>query len=126
MPPCAPYDNDARAGTKRDSQWDGYKVRLTEICDTDAPHMITNVITAPSPGSDYEATDQVHQALAWRGLTPTVHLADKGYMSAHNLAGADRRGIELLGPMMPDNAWQSAEGNGFAVSDFPSTGTTAS
>ncbi|MFI6604827.1 hypothetical protein ACIBHX_52145 [Nonomuraea sp. NPDC050536] len=39
-------------------------------------------------------------------------------MSAHNLARADRRGIELLGPMMPDNAWQSAEGNGFAVSDF--------
>ncbi|QFY11211.1 hypothetical protein GBF35_35605 [Nonomuraea phyllanthi] len=38
--------------------------------------------------------------------------------TAHNLARADRRGIELLGPMMPDNAWRSAEGNGFAVSDF--------
>ncbi|MEV1167101.1 transposase [Nonomuraea sp. NPDC049784] len=97
---------------------DGYKVHLTEICDTDAPHVITNVITAPSPGSDYEATDQVQEALASRELTPAVHLADKGYMSAHNLARADRRGIELLGPMMPDNAWQSAEGNGFAVSDF--------
>ncbi|MFI7705476.1 hypothetical protein [Nonomuraea sp. NPDC049480] len=47
-----------------------------------------------------------------------MHLADKGYMSAHNFARADRRGIELLGPMMPDNAWQSAESNGFAVSDF--------
>ncbi|KAB8197651.1 hypothetical protein FH608_003715 [Nonomuraea phyllanthi] len=76
------------------------------------------MITAPSPGSDYEATDQVQEALASREPTPAVHLADKGYMSAHNLARADRRGIELLGPMMPDNAWQSAEGNGFAVSDF--------
>ncbi|MDP9847794.1 IS1182 family transposase [Streptosporangium lutulentum] len=114
----SPYDGDARSGTKRDSHWDGYKVHLTETCDTDAPHLITNVITAPSPGSDYEATDQVQEALASRGLTPAVHLADKGYMSAHNLARADRRGIELLGPMMPDNAWQNAEGNGFAVNDF--------
>ncbi|MER6948926.1 IS1182 family transposase [Nonomuraea sp. NPDC000554] len=114
----SPYDGDARAGTKRDSHWDGYKVHLTETCDTDAPHLITNVITAPSPGSDYEATGLVQEALASRELTPAVHLADKGYMSAHNFARADRRGIELLGPMMPDNAWQSAEGNGFAVSDF--------
>jgi IS5 family transposase len=114
----SPYDGDARSGTKRDSHWDGYKVHLTETCDTDAPHLITNVITAPSPGSDYEATNLVQEALAARELTPAVHLADKGYMSAHNLARADRRGIELLGPMMPDNAWQSAEGNGFAVSDF--------
>lgn len=93
-------------------------LRQISPCDTDAPHLITNVITAPSPGSDYEATGQVQESLASRELTPTVHRADKGYMSAHNLARADRRGIELLGPMMPDNAWQSAEGNGFAVSDF--------
>nr|WP_256257176.1 hypothetical protein [Nonomuraea pusilla] len=93
-------------------------LRQISPCDTDAPHLITNVITAPSPGSDYEATGQVQEPLASRELTPTVHLADKGYMSAHNLARADRRGIELLGPMMPDNAWQSAEGNGFGVSDF--------
>ncbi|MGV9386379.1 transposase [Nonomuraea sp. NPDC003707] len=113
----SPYDGDARAGTKRDSHWDGYKVHLTETCDTDAPHLITNVVTAPSPGSDQEATDLVQEAVAARGLTPAVHPADKGYMSAHNLTRADRRGIELLGPMMPDNAWQSAEGNSFAVSD---------
>ncbi|GAA4958572.1 hypothetical protein GCM10023334_076280 [Nonomuraea thailandensis] len=114
----SPYDSDARSGTKRESHWDGYKVHLTETCDTDAPHLTTNVITAPSPGSDYDATEQVHEALASRGPTPAVLLADKGYMSARNVARAERRGIELLGPMMPDQAWQSAEGNGFAVSDF--------
>ncbi|MGP4103424.1 transposase [Nonomuraea sp. KM90] len=100
----SPYDGDARSGTMRDSHWNGYKVHLTETCDTDAPHLITNVITASSPGSDYEAAEQVHEALAARELTSAVHLADRGYMSAHDLARADRRGIELLGPMMPDNA----------------------
>lgn len=62
----SPYDSDARTGTKRDSHWDGYKVHRTEACDTDAPHLITNVITAPSPGSDYEATNLVQEALAAR------------------------------------------------------------
>ncbi|MEQ4725685.1 IS1182 family transposase [Nonomuraea sp. B19D2] len=114
----SPYDLDARTGIKRDTHWDGYKVHLSETCDTDSPHLITHVITAPSPGNDYEATDQVHEALASRALTPAVHLADKGYMSAHNLVRAEWQGIELIGPMMPDNAWQTAEGNGFAVSNF--------
>lgn len=86
----SPYESDARSGTKRDSHWDGYKVHLTETCADDSPHLITHVITAPSPGNDFEATDEVHDGLATRGLTPKVHLVDKGYMSAHNLVRAAR------------------------------------
>lgn len=39
------YDPDARNGAKRDRAWCGYKVHLTETCEPDAPHLITQVIT---------------------------------------------------------------------------------
>ena len=31
----SPYDTDARYSTKRDVEWVGYKVHLTETCDAD-------------------------------------------------------------------------------------------
>jgi transposase len=49
QPPTAPliqspYDLDARYGTKRDMNWVGYKVHLSETCDEDQPHLITHVM----------------------------------------------------------------------------------
>jgi hypothetical protein len=44
---CSPYDPQARTGTKRDTSWNGYKVHLTETCEPDAPHLITQVATTP-------------------------------------------------------------------------------
>lgn len=46
LPPCAvritsPHDPEARFATKRETNWLGYKVHLTESCDADAPHLIT-------------------------------------------------------------------------------------
>ncbi|MEV0387216.1 hypothetical protein [Nonomuraea sp. NPDC050643] len=41
----SPYDEDARVGVKRETQWDGFKVHLTETCDDDGPHLITDVAT---------------------------------------------------------------------------------
>lgn len=37
----SPYDPDARFGNKRSTTWTGYKVHLTETCDTDAPRHMT-------------------------------------------------------------------------------------
>jgi transposase len=39
----SPYDIEARGGKKRDRPWLGYRVHLTESCDEDQPHLITNV-----------------------------------------------------------------------------------
>ncbi|RGD59583.1 IS1182 family transposase [Kitasatospora xanthocidica] len=124
MPPGArrivsPFDPECRAGVKRDTNWDGYKVHLTETCDESGPHLITCVLTTASPGSDYDAVPLVHQALAERELLPDEHLVDTGYVSAGNLAGARcDHGVELIGPTMPDNGWQTEEGAGFTVADF--------
>ncbi|MBC6478258.1 MAG: transposase [Hormoscilla sp. GM7CHS1pb] len=45
----SPYDPEARNATKRDTNWTGYKVHLTETCDENSPHIITNVETTPAP-----------------------------------------------------------------------------
>jgi transposase len=49
---ASPYDADARYSRKRDLQWVGYKVHLTETCDDDQPHLITQVITTPATTPD--------------------------------------------------------------------------
>jgi transposase len=41
----SPYDPEARYGKKRDIAWVGYKAHLTETCDPEIPHVITNVET---------------------------------------------------------------------------------
>ncbi|MDX3778114.1 hypothetical protein [Streptomyces europaeiscabiei] len=37
-----PYDLEARSGAKRDINWDGYKVHITETCDEDTPRPVTS------------------------------------------------------------------------------------
>jgi transposase len=45
---ASPYDVDARYALKRSTEWVGYKVHLTETCDADKPHLITQVMTTPA------------------------------------------------------------------------------
>jgi transposase len=40
---ASPYDPEARYSTKREIEWVGYKVHVTETCDEDTPHIIVNV-----------------------------------------------------------------------------------
>ncbi len=41
----SPYDTEARYGKKRHTTWIGYKVHLTETCEKNQVHLITNVQT---------------------------------------------------------------------------------
>ena len=43
----SPYDPEATFGNKRSTTWTGYKVHLTETCEDDEVHLITNVETTP-------------------------------------------------------------------------------
>jgi IS5 family transposase len=115
----SPYDLDARTGGKRALLWDGYKVHLTETCEPDTPHLITNVATTPATVTDFEMTASIHTDLAGRDLLPDTHLVDTGYVTADNLVTARAtHQVELLGPVMPDTAWQTVAGQGFAATDF--------
>jgi transposase len=124
MPPGAlllqsPSDVDARCSTKRETSWIGYRVHLTETCDDETPHLITQVATVPATTKDVEMTDALHADLAARDLLPGEHLLDGGYVRAeHLLTSAATYGIDLVGPALLDTSWQAAAGPGFDVSCF--------
>lgn len=99
----SPYDTDAHYGIKRGAGWCGYKVHLSETCEPDAPHLITNVETTNATVNDTEVTAVLHQRLARRELAPREHVVDAGYVTAaHILAARDEHGIDLLGPVGMD------------------------
>src|SRR4051812_15408759 len=61
----------------------------------------------------------IHDALATKGLAPSEHLVDAGYVSAEHLVGArERHGIDLIGPARPDQSWQKQVEGAFQASDF--------
>ena len=39
----SPYDPEAHYSTKRQMEWSGYKVHVTETCDADGAHVVTHV-----------------------------------------------------------------------------------
>ena len=124
-----------RWGVKRDIFWNGYKVHVTETCDTTSsdsdgrgagdgeavapPHLITNVETTDATVPDNQMTAPVHARLAGRGLLPAEHYVDSGYPSAEllvsSLAGF---GIALVTPMLADTSAQARAGAGFDRTAF--------
>ncbi|MDP9317008.1 MAG: transposase [Chloroflexota bacterium] len=116
---CSPYDPEARYGTKRDSTWIGYKAHITETCDPDAPHLITNVTTTSATTLDVATTAAIHQHLADHDRLPDVHFMDAGYVDADLLVTGHREHqVTLCGPVMVETSWQARAGKGFAASDF--------
>ncbi len=124
MPPASislssPYDVDAHYSKKRETSWSGYKVHLTETCDNDAPHLVVNVETTPAPVSDNAMTVPIHQALAGRELSPSVHLLDAGYVDAAIVInGLSEYNINVVGPVLADTSWQAKTREGFDISAF--------
>ena len=115
----SPYDTEARYSTKRDSEWIGYKVHLTETCDSDTPHLIVNVETTPATTPDDHMAAIVHQSLKDRNLLPREHLVDKGYTDSQMLVDSEREyGVTIIGPVAEDPCWQARAGTGFDKSHF--------
>jgi transposase len=115
----SPYDPDARYGKKRSTEWTGYKVHLTEACDDDTPHLITDVLTTPATTSDYDVLPTIQQQLVERHLSPDEQIVDLGYTTAdHILTSQTEYGINLIGPVADDHSWQAQAGAGFAAARF--------
>ncbi len=115
----SPYDPEALFAQKRETQWVGYKVHLTETCDDDLPHMITHIETTPAPQADDEAIPSIHEALATHALLPQKHVVDTGYVDAKELVNSRLDyDVDLFGPTREDYHWQAQENTGFAASQF--------
>jgi transposase len=115
----SPYDPEARYARKYTYSWTGYKVHITETCNDDLPHLITNVETTAATTADGEVTPKVHQALQQRDLLPDVHLVDTGFLDAELLVKSkERYGVELVGPTRRDQRWQARASEGFGLANF--------
>jgi len=115
----SPYDSEARFRTKAGTSWTGYMVHLTETCDAGAPRLVVHTDTTPANVHEAMRTALIHDALATKGLAPSEHLVDAGYVSAEHLVGArERHGIDLIGPARPDQRWQKQVEGAFQATDF--------
>lgn len=123
-PPAAktintPYDVDARYSVKRTTTWTGYKVHLTETCDEETPHLITQVHTSPATTPDGHILPAIHAALAEKELLPDEHLVDAGYVDSEVVVTSQtEHQVQVVGPVPVDNSWQAREGIGFTVACF--------
>jgi len=115
----SPYDTEARFSIKRQTEWFGYKVHLTETCEEDQPNLITHVETTPATTQDVQMTDPIHQALEAKNLLPKEHFLDRGYVDTDVLIDSQKKhGVEVVGPIQVDASWQAQSGKGFDVSCF--------
>jgi transposase len=124
MPPAAaelesPYEPEARYGAKRGMSWIGYKVHLTETCDDERPHLLTQVTTTLATDADIEQLAAIQAGLARTGLLPARHLVDAGYIRGRNLvASTEEHHVDLVGPMPEDHQWQAKAKQGFDLAHF--------
>jgi len=96
----SPYDPEMHYSTKRQMEWSGYKVHVTETCDEDAPHLVTHVMTCPAMQPDMASTAEIHERLTDKSLLPAEHFVDSAYVDAALLVGSQRgHGISLEGPV---------------------------
>lgn len=124
LPPSAvainsPYDVEARYSTKRRREWIGYTVHVTETCEPDAPHLITDVQTTPATTPDQTQVATIQAALARRDLLPQTHLVDAGYPDSNNLVTSrETHNVQVIGPVPSDPSWQAQTPGGFSARQF--------
>jgi transposase len=117
----SPYDPEAHYSTKRQMEWSGYKVHVTETCDADAAHLVTHVMTCPAMQPDMASTAGIHKCLSDKGLLPAEHFVDAGYVDAALLVDSQRdHGVSLEGPVRAvakrqNEAEQAYEQRHFAI-----------
>jgi transposase len=116
---ASPYDRDARFTARRQTNWTGYMVHLTETCEPDLPCLVVEVETTPATTPDAAVLEPIQTNLAQRTLLPGTQVVDGGYSTAEAvLTSQETHGITLIGPMQPDSSWQARAGEGFDLPHF--------
>jgi transposase len=115
----SPYDPDVRYASKRERHWVGYKVHLTETCDDELPHLLTQIETTIAPATDLDALAVIQADLDRVALLPAEQLVDAGYVRGRNLVTSQETyQIDVVGPIYEDRQWQARAGQGFDVAHF--------
>ena len=112
----SPYDLEARQSRKRETEWLGYKVHVSETCEAeDEVHLITQVNTTPATTQDVEETAPLLERLRERELAPETMLLDSGYLSGELIVHEADKGTQLLGPVLLNTSWQQQSGYGLSA-----------
>jgi transposase len=125
LPPASrsissPSDEEAHSGKKRSTQWEGYKVHLTDTCEAHLPLIVTHVETTSAPISDDAMTAPIHAELDRKDLFPDEHIVDAGSVDAHLLVESQRDShSDLGGPARKNAHWQAMENTGSDADHFP-------
>jgi transposase len=115
----SPYDPEARYRHKRDTQWTGYMVHVSETCEPTVPHLITHVHTTAATVHEVQCTTPSHAALLQKALAPAEHLVDAAYIDAELLVKSqEQHGITLRGPTRPIQGWQAQVEGGYTIDQF--------
>lgn len=116
---ASPYEAEARYAAKQALNWVGYKTHLTETCDDDLPHLITDVSTTIAPTPDVDQLAPIQGRLVARALPPAEHFVDTGYVRTGNLVTSQQEHqIDLIGPIYVDRQWQAKAQEGFDLASF--------
>src|SRR2546425_121666 len=124
LPPAAegiesPYDAEARYRHKRDTQWTGSMVHVSETCEPTAPHLLTHVHTTPATVHEAQCTIPIQQALIDKEVPPQEHLVDAAYISTELLVQSrDEQSIILRGPTRPSQGWQMQVAGAYTIEQF--------
>ena len=111
-------DTDAKYCVKRNTEWTGYKVHLTETCQNEHPHLITQVETTVATVHDVKMTETIQTDLQARDLLPDIQLVDEGYMETDVLVSSRERGVDLLGPVPGSKSRQDRAEGAFDHTQF--------
>ena len=112
MPPAAegiesPYDVEARYRHKRDTQWTGYMVHVSERVSLRS-RICSRRCIRHRPRYMRRSAPPIQQALIDKDLAPGEHLVDAAYISSELLVHSrDDQGILLRGPTRPSQGWQT-------------------
>ncbi len=115
----SPYDEEARYRCKRGMMWVGYKVHLTETCDDDQPHLITQVTTTPATTTNDTMLVPIQEDLKQHDLLPDKQWLDSGSIpSQTQVSGHQDLGMEIIGPTRANYKWQARHSTSFDSSHF--------
>lgn len=114
----SPYDLDARYRSRCGLDWTGYMVHLSETCEDDACHLVTQVMTTTAAVHEAQCTQAIHRALINKDLAPKEHFVDSAYVDAYLLVEAQTQGITMVGPARPDVSWQTRTEAAFDFTQF--------
>jgi len=113
-----PHDPEARYSKKREQEWIGDKLQVTETDDEGLPHLITDIALTSSVASDQQALGEIQSRQMERDVLPGERMVDQGYVSGGTLAASAALGEDLVGPAPGDHSPQAQLPEGITLAQF--------